>query len=193
MEYYLKTPLDEKTVRALKIGDIVYLTGIIVAMRDKAHARALELDRERKQLPVSISNGVIYHCGPVVKKLKEGWEILSCGPTTSYRMELYEAEVIAKYNIRMIIGKGGMGARTVEALEKTGCVYTTFTGGAGVLAAQRIVKVEEVHWLDLGVPEALWVFKVNDFGPLIVTIDTKKGNIHSKIQNKAVEKLRELL
>ncbi|WEU40744.1 MAG: FumA C-terminus/TtdB family hydratase beta subunit [Candidatus Odinarchaeum yellowstonii] len=192
MEYYLNTPLDERTVRALKIGDIVYLTGVIVTMRDKAHSRVVEFQRRGIPLPVSIYSGVIYHCGPVVKKIDGGWEVVSCGPTTSHRMEEYESELISKYNIRMIIGKGGMGERTTETLNKIGAVYASFTGGAGVLAAQKIIGVEGVYWLELGVPEAIWCLKVKDFGPLIVTIDSNKNNIYNRIQRKALRKLREL-
>ncbi len=192
MEYYLNTPLDEKTIRTLRAGDIVYLNGVIFTMRDKAHSKALELYRKGGTLPVSIQNGVIYHCGPVVRKIGDKWEIISCGPTTSYRMEEYESELITEYNIRMIIGKGGMGERTVEALSKIGAVYASFTGGAGVLAAQKIVEVENVHWLELGIPEALWVLKVKDFGPLIITIDSHKNNIYSRIRSEAFRKLRDL-
>ncbi len=192
MEYYLNTPLDEKTVRSLKIGDIVYLTGVIVTMRDKAHSRVLEFQKEDRTLPFTIYNSVIYHCGPVVKKIGDKWEIISCGPTTSYRMEEYESVLITEYNIRMIIGKGGMGDKTVEALNKIGAVYASFTGGAGVLAAQKIIEVQNAYWLELGVPEAVWFLKVKDFGPLIITIDSHKRNMYREVNVKALRKLAEL-
>ncbi|MHA1408992.1 MAG: FumA C-terminus/TtdB family hydratase beta subunit [Candidatus Odinarchaeia archaeon] len=179
MEYHLTTKLDEETVRKLHIGDIVYLSGEIYTMRDQGHKRALSYLKEGKNLPIKLKNGVIYHCGPVVKKLNSEWEAVSCGPTTSMRMENMEHKLIKNFEIKMIIGKGGMGENTLKALKKYGAVYASFTGGAGVLAAESVKKILDVHWLDLGIPEALWVFKVENFGPLIITMDTHMKNMYS--------------
>ena len=149
MIYRLTTPLDESSARKLRIGDIVYLTGTIVTMRDQGHIRALKFIRERKPLPKNIFQGVIYHCGPVARKTGGSWHVLSCGPTTSMRMERYEPELIEEYSLRMVIGKGGMGVKTSEALKKIGSVYASFTGGAGVLASVKIKEVDDVYLLDL--------------------------------------------
>ncbi len=192
-EYRLKTPLSENDVRRLRVGDIVYLSGIIVTARDSAHRRLIEYYREGKEIPVDLRGGVIYHCGPVVRKTGKGWEVIAAGPTTSARMEIYEAEVIGKLGVRMIIGKGGMGDKTMEACRKYGAVYTVFTGGAGALAAKAIREVVRVEWLDLGIPEALWVFRVEDFGPLLVVIDSHGNNLVKKTMMEAYRRRGEVL
>ncbi len=191
--YSFKTPLKEEDIRKLRVGDIVYVSGVIVTARDAAHRRMLEYLREDRKLPIDLRGGVIYHCGPVVRKKNSGWEVISAGPTTSARMELYEADVIEKLGVRMIIGKGGMGSKTMEACEKYGAVYTIFTGGAGALAANAIKEVVRVEWLDLGVPEALWVFRVEDFGPLLVTIDSTGRNLINEVIEQAFKKRDEVL
>lgn len=188
-EYMLRTPLSEEDIRRLKVGDIVYLSGIIVSARDAAHKRALELLEKGEKLPIDLRGLAIYHVGPVVRKTEKGWEIISAGPTTSTRMELYEADLIAKTGVRMIIGKGGMGPRTVEACKKYGAVYTIYPGGVAALAAQAIKRVIDVYWLDLGIPEAMWVMEVESFGPLTVIIDSHGNNFYDKIYRDVREKL----
>lgn len=132
----------------------------------------------------------LYHLGPIVRKVGERWEVVSAGPTTSARMEMYEAEFIEKTGVRIIIGKGGMGSKTAEACKKFGAVYTIFTGGAGALGAKAIEEVERVEWLDLGMPEALWVLRVRDFGPLTVTIDAEGRNFYEEMRKKVTENLK---
>ena len=193
MEYRLKTPLSEGDVRRLRVGDIVYLSGVIYTARDAAHRRIIEYVREGKRLPFDLSGGVVYHCGPVVQKKDGEWIVLASGPTTSTRMELYEAEVIERLGVRMVIGKGGMGKRTAEACARYGAVYATFTGGAGVLAAQAIKRVIDVYWLDLGIPEAVWVLEVEDFGPLIVAIDSTGRNLIEEVVEESNRRKNELL
>jgi len=192
-EYRLKTPLSEEDVRRLRVGDIVYLTGVIYTARDAAHRRIMEYLKENKPLPFNLAGGVIYHCGPVVAKRDDQWVVLAGGPTTSTRMELYEYEVIEKLGVRMVIGKGGMGKRTAEACAKYGAVYATYTGGAGVLAAQSIKRVLDVYWLDLGIPEAVWVFEVEDFGPLVVAIDSTGRNLIEEVVEESIRRKNELL
>jgi fumarate hydratase subunit beta len=193
VEYRLRVPLSEEDVRKLRVGDIVYLTGVIYTARDAAHRRIIEYLREGKPLPFDLRGGVIYHCGPVVAKKDGQWVVVAGGPTTSARMELYEYEVIEKLNVRVVIGKGGMGKRTAEACTKYGAVYATYTGGAGVLAAQSIKRVIDVHWLDLGIPEAVWVFEVEDFGPLVVAIDSTGRNLIEEVLEESVKRKNELL
>ena len=170
MAVRLKTPLSEEDVLKLRAGDIVYLSGTIYTARDSAHRRILSLPREK--LPFEPEGAVIYHCGPVVRKTGEGYEIVSAGPTTSARMNRYLNGILA-LGVRGIIGKGGMN---VEPF-KDRAVYFAFTGGAGSLAAKSIKRVKAVHWLDLGIPEALWVLEVEDF-PLIVAIDAHGGSLY---------------
>jgi fumarate hydratase subunit beta len=192
-EYHLRTPLSEEDVRRLRVGDIVYLSGIIVTAQDSAHRRLLKYYREGREIPVDLRGGVIYHCGPVVKRTDRGWEVIAVGPTTSARMETYEAEIIEKLGVRMIIGKGGMGDRTAEACKEYGAVYAVFTGGAGALAAKAIREVVRVEWLDLGIPEALWVFCVEDFGPLLIVIDSHGNNLIKKNIIEAYKRRGEVL
>ena len=171
----------------------MYISGTIVTARDAAHRRMLEYLKSGREIPVDLKGGVIYHCGPVVRKKNDEWEVISAGPTTSARMELYEAEVIEKLGVRIIIGKGGMGSKTAEACKKYGAVYTIFTGGAGALAANAIKRVVKVEWLDLGIPEALWVFEVENFGPLLVTIDSTGRNLIAENMENAFKKREEIL
>ncbi|MHA1754030.1 MAG: FumA C-terminus/TtdB family hydratase beta subunit [Candidatus Odinarchaeia archaeon] len=190
MEYHLKLPINDELIKKLKIGDVLYVSGILFTMRDQTHKRVFEFLKKGKELPVNLKNSVIYHCGPIVKKVNSDWLIISGGPTTSMRMERFESELIKNFHIKMIIGKGGMGEGTLQALREYNCVYASFIGGAGVLAAEKIKKVKEVHWLDLGIPEALWVLEVEDFGPLIITMDSHLGNLYSKIIEKFKNKIK---
>ncbi len=191
MEYYLNTPISDEDIRKLKVGDIVYLSGIIVTARDAAHNRALSILNSGKQLPIDLRGLAVYHCGPVVDKRNGEWVIVVAGPTTSTRMDALEYDFIEKTGVKMVIGKGGMGNRTVEACKKFGAVYTIFTGGAAVLAAKGMKRVLDVHWLDLGVPEALWVIEVDKFGPLMVTIDSHGNNFYDSINKEVYRRLRE--
>jgi fumarate hydratase subunit beta len=185
--YYLKTPICEGEIRKLRVGDIFYVTGTIVTARDQAHRRALEYFRQGKQLPINLEGLAIFHCGPVVSREGEKWIVLAAGPTTSTRMNIFEEEVIKNFKVRVIIGKGGMDERTTEAMKKYGAIYGAFAGGAGVLAAKAINRVVGVEWLDLGVPEALWIFEVENFGPLVVGIDSNGNNLYINVAKKVEE------
>jgi len=188
----MKTPLNEVEVRQLRVGDTIYLTGKIFTMRDQAHRRIIQLLKERGAPPMNFEGLALYHCGPVVKRVKEGWRVISAGPTTSSRMESYEAEVMEKLGVRMVIGKGGMGPKTMDALTRLGAVYVSFVGGAAVLAADCIEEVEDVLWLDLGVPEAVWILKVKNFGPLTVTMDSYGNNLYRDVMEKAKKRKRDM-
>jgi fumarate hydratase subunit beta len=190
--YDLKTPISEVQIQQLRVGDNITITGTIFTARDEAHNRALQYARENRPLPFKTQNGVLYHCGPVVRRTDSAWEILSAGPTTSARLEKFEAEFIKKSGIKVIIGKGGMGKQTETALKQYKAVYCTFTGGAGVLAASFIQSVEKVEWIDLGTPEAVWILIVQNFGPLFVAIDSYGNNIFTKI-DKDVQKNKDML
>jgi len=191
--FKFKTPISEADARKPDIGDIVYLSGIMITTRDQAHKRALEYVRTRKTIPVNFEGGVIFHCGPIAVKEKEQWRIVAAGPTTSTRMEPYEAEFIEKLKPRIIVGKAGMGAKTAEAAKRFGAIYCDFTGGAAVLASQKIKAVKGVEWYDLGMPEALWILEVEEFGPTTVTIDSRGKNLHDMVQGSAQKKRAEIL
>jgi len=185
--YKLKTPISEEDIRKLKVNDVLYVTGIIVTARDAAHKRALELFKEGKTLPIDLRGLAVFHCGPIVKKEDDKWVVVAAGPTTSTRMDIFEDEFVKNFEARVIIGKGGMGKRTTDAMKKYGAVYAAFTGGAGVLAAKAIKEVKKVEWFDLGMPEALWVFEVEDFGPMTVAIDAHGNNLFEEVQKKTEE------
>jgi len=189
-EYRLRTPISEDEIRKLRIGDIVYLSGRIYTARDAGHRRALQILNSGQPLPVDFKGMALYHLGPIVRKVDDKWEIVSAGPTTSARLEMYEAEFIEKTGVRVIIGKGGMGKKTAEACKKYGAVYAIFTGGAGALGAKAVEEVEGVEWLDLGMPEALWILRVKDFGPLTITIDAEGRNFYEEMKEKVSENLK---
>lgn len=185
--YRLKTPITDAQIRKLKVNDVVYLTGIVVTARDQAHRRVLEMLQEGKKLPVNLEGLAVFHCGPVMKKENDNWVAVAAGPTTSTRMETVEDKFISGTKVRMVIGKGGMGKRTSEAMTKYGAVYCAFTGGAAVLAAKAIKRVKGVELLDLGMPEAMWILEVAELGPLVVAIDACGRNLFLDVAEK-VEK-----
>ena len=193
-EFHLRTPLSDDVVAQLRVGDVVYLSGTVVTARDEAHELALEILRGGGSLPVDLRGLALYHCGPVAVKQPDGsWKIVAAGPTTSMRMESVEAEFIERTGVKMIIGKGGMGARTAEAMRKHRAVYAVFTGGAGALAAEAIKSVKAVYWLDrLGMAEAMWVFEVEEFGPLIVTIDSTGANYYEERLREVADRAKEV-
>lgn len=186
--YRLRTPVSEEEVRKLAVNDTIYITGTIVTARDAAHKRALDLHKNGKKLAINLDGLAVFHCGPIVKQENGGWRVVAAGPTTSTRMEPFEDEFIKNLKVRVVIGKGGMGKKTVKAMKKYGAVYGAFTGGAAVLAAKAIKKVKGVEWSDLGMPEAMWILEVEDFGPLTVAIDAHGNNLFETIQTRADQK-----
>jgi len=185
--YKFKTPISEEDIRKLKVNDVLYVTGTMVTARDQAHRRALEFFKQGKPLPISLEGLAVFHCGPVVSKEGEKWIAVAAGPTTSTRMDIFEDEFIKNFKVRVVIGKGGMGKKTTDAMAKYGAVYGAFTGGAAILAARAIKNVKSVEWLDLGTPEALWIFEVEEFGPLAVAIDSHGNNIFMDVAKKVEE------
>lgn len=167
----IELPLEDAT--DLKLGDVVTLSGELITMRDRASRRAAESG----ELPVPVHT--VYHCGPLVKKTN-GHAVVSAGPTTSARLNPYTRVMAEKFRTRLFIGKGGMNAKSLEVFEEFGCAYLAFTGGAGALAAQGIKEVKAVYWEDLGMPEAVWHLRVENFGPLVVAMDSKGGSLYER-------------
>ncbi len=188
----LKLPMDEKTVRDLKVGASVELTGRMITGRDAAHQWLLE--DTRQEVAPFLEGSVIYHCGPVVRQLEdETYEFVAAGPTTSIREEPYQAEVIERYGLRGVIGKGGMGLETLEGLRRGGALYLHAVGGAAQVLAQAVKKVERVFMLEeFGVPEALWVIQVEKF-PVMVTMDAHGGSLHTEVEAFSKEQFERLL
>ena len=183
MEYHLQTPLKREDIEKLNAGDVVYISGEVLTARDEAHARILEMEEKGEELPFSLEGAVIYHCGPLMQQTENGWKVISAGPTTSGRMSKMTPPLLKTHEVRAIIGKGGMKG-VADAL-KNRCVYLAYTGGCAALAAELIKEVKAVHWLDLGMPEAVWVLRVEEFGPLIVGIDAKGKDIFAEVREKA--------
>jgi fumarate hydratase class I len=188
----LKLPVDEKSIRDLKVGDFVELTGRMITGRDAAHKWLIE--DHRADVAPYMENTVIYHCGPVVAENDDGsYDFVAAGPTTSIREEPYQADVIGRYKLRGVIGKGGMGPKTLQGLADHGAVYLHAVGGAAQVLARAIPKVEKVFMLsEFGVPEALWVIEVERF-PVMVTMDSHGGSLHDEVEERSQAKLRELL
>jgi len=180
---YLSFPLTEEDVRSLEVGDIVYLTGTIHTVRDMGHARALEMLDRGEKLPFSLSDSAIWHAAPIVKQDETGkWHILSAGSTTSSRFTPLGSEIIRRLGMRCTIGKGTMYQEAVDTMQEVGSIYLNTTGGCAAMYAQQVEEVETVHWLDLGLPEAIWVMRVKEFGPLIVGIDSHGNSLYENMK-----------
>jgi fumarate hydratase, class I len=182
-EVRLQAPLTDAQVRSLKVGDVVLISGRMFTGRDAVHAYLMKHDP-----PVDLHGAVLYHCGPVAVKDGEGWRINAAGPTTSIREEPYQGEVIKRYGVRAVIGKGGMGARTLAALKEHGAVYLNAIGGAAQYYARTIEKIDGVSLLELGTPEAMWHLTVKDF-PAIVTMDANGNSLHKDVEQASGEHL----
>jgi len=188
----LKLPVSEESIRNLKVGDFVELTGRMITGRDAAHTWLIKDHRE--DVAPYLEGTVIYHCGPVVAENEDGsYDFVAAGPTTSIREEPYQADVIGRYGLRGVIGKGGMGQKTLDGLAEHGAVYLHAVGGAAQVLARAIPRVEKVFMLsEFGVPEALWVIEVERF-PVMVTMDSHGNSLHAEIEERSQAKLRELL
>ena len=200
----LTMPISDEDIRSLKVGDTVMLNGVMLTGRDAVHKWLVDTFIEGKRAPQGddqevydaikplLEGGVIYHCGPVVAGLDTGdYKFVAAGPTTSIREEPYQGKVMAHFNAKGVIGKGGMGPKTLAACAEVPCVYFHAIGGAATLIAQSVKKVLTVHKMEFGVPEAIWVLEVEDF-PVVVTMDSHGASIHKDVEesSKAVfEKL----
>jgi len=185
-EVILHSPLTEAQVRALKVGDVVLISGDMFTGRDNVHAYLM-----KNPPPVDLNGAVLYHCGPVMLKEGETWSVKAAGPTTSSREEPYQADVIKRYGLRAVVGKGGMGAKTLAALKECGAVYLNAIGGAAQYYARTVEQVVGVHLFEFGVPEAMWHLKVKDF-VAIVTMDSHGNSLHADVERATGEKLAEL-
>jgi len=191
----LKTPISKDTVYKLKVGDVVYLSGRIYTGRDEAHLTVVkECEREDvKEVVNKLRNGVIYHAGPIMKKVGDRWRCISIGPTTSARMNDVEEDFIRVTGISAIVGKGGMKKDLLEVFRRYGVVYLAAPGGCAALLADAVVEVKGVYLPELGMPEAVWELEVKNFGPLIVAMDTHGRSIYEEVNRKVMEKFKELI
>ncbi len=201
----LTLPLRPEDVRDLSVGDPVALSGVLVTARDAAHKWMVDTLIRKTRRPEGddqacaaalrplLDGGAIYHCGPVVAGLDSGeYRFVAAGPTTSSREEPYQADVMAHFRARAVIGKGGMGARTLAACASVPFVYLHAIGGAATLIARTVTRVVAVHKLDFGVPEAMWVIEVKDF-PAVVTMDAHGSSLHRDIESRSAQALIRLI
>lgn len=184
-ETHLSIPVSENEVRKLRVGDKVFVSGIVQTMRDMAHRRAIEMLEKGKDLPFRLFEGAIWHCGPIARRKNRMWQILAAGPTSSSRFTELGAQLVTKLHVRITIGKGTMGEDMVTALRDVGGIYLLATGGCAALYARQVSEVVDVHWLDLGMPEAVWVLNVNRLGPLVVGIDSSGNTLYEITCNNA--------
>jgi fumarate hydratase subunit beta len=201
----VKLPFTDDVVRSLKVGDPVTLTGVIITGRDTAHKWMIDTFIKKTRAPQGddlevyeaikplLHGGVIYHCGPVVGGLDtKDYRFVAAGPTTSIREEPYQGDVMRHFKVQSVIGKGGMGPKTLAACQEVPGLYLHAIGGAASLIAQTVTRVLRVYKLDFGVPEAFWVIEVKDF-PTVVTMDAHGNSLHQEIERKSKVILEELL
>ncbi|HXW04783.1 MAG TPA: FumA C-terminus/TtdB family hydratase beta subunit [Vicinamibacterales bacterium] len=182
-EIPLAAPISDEQVRSLKVGDVVLVSGRVYTGRDAVHAHLM-----KHAPPVDLRGGVLYHCGPVMARAGDGWRVTAAGPTTSIREEPYQADILERYGVRVVIGKGGMGAKTLAGLNKSGAVYLNAIGGAAQFYARCIERVDGVSLMEFGTPEAMWHLHVRDF-PAIVTMDAHGNSLHRQVEEASGEVL----
>jgi len=200
----ITTPITDEAIRDLKVGDAVSLSGMMVTGRDAVHKWMMETFIKKTREPQGddlqvyeelkklLNGSVIYHCGPVVSGLDtKDYKFVAAGPTTSIREEPYQADVMKHFNLKGVIGKGGMGAKTLKGCEETPAVYFHAIGGAASFIAKTVVKVHGVFKMEFGVPEAIWVIEVKDF-PVVVTMDSHGGSQHAVIESESKKVLEDL-
>lgn len=187
-EIVLRSPISEDEVRKLRIGDVVLLQGTVFTGRDAVHSFLM-----KNPSPVDLTSGVLYHCGPMAIKQNGRWKIAAGGPTTSIRLEPYQAEIIKRFGIRAVIGKGGMGSRTLSGLKESDAVYLHAIGGAAQYYARCIVETRDVLLTEFGLPDAMWLLEVKGF-PAMVTMDAHGNSLHADVEKASailLEKLKD--
>ena len=188
----LDYPFTKEAIRELRVGDMVLISGKMFTGRDAVHKYL----HEGNPSPVDLNNQIIYHCGPVVmeevKNKKKTYRVVAAGPTTSIREEPYQWQIIRDFGILGVIGKGGMGKKTLDACREHGCVYMHAVGGAAQVLAEKIISVDNVYLKELGSPEAIWELTVKDF-PVVITMDAHGGSLHADIEGDSAARLKELL
>lgn len=188
----INLPLTKIDVLSLNVGDIVLINGHLVTGRDKVHKFLYNERPAPKEIPFNLKGTILYHCGPIMRKTEEGFKVIAGGPTTSMRVEIYQHKIISEYGIRGVMGKGGMGRKTLNALKENGCVYLHAIGGA-VCLADSIKKVVDVWKLEeFGMTEAMWVFDVKDL-PALVTMDAHGRSLHEEIEKHSYAQFKKLI
>ena len=185
---HVELPAAPADVASWRVGDVVFLTGVALTARDLAHRRILAAAERGERLPFDPTGLPIFHCGPLARRDASGWTITGLGPTTSARMEPSTPAIMARYRTPFLIGKGGMGPATRRSLVEHGAAYLAAVGGTGALGARSVEAVLGVYWLEeVGMPDAVWILRLCDYGPLVVTIDSTGRDLHDEIATAAAE------
>ncbi|WP_017981071.1 FumA C-terminus/TtdB family hydratase beta subunit [Methanocaldococcus villosus] len=184
----------KKEVKKFKVGDVIYLNGVIYTARDKAHLKIIDILKNGEDLPFNLNEAIIYHAGPIMRKEGDEWHVVSIGPTTSARMDDIEEEFIKLTNISAIIGKGGMKKELLKIFNEYNVLYLSAPGGCAALLANAVEKVEDVYFLEeLGMAEAVWKLRVKNFGPLVVTMDANGNSLYEEVNRRVYERLKTLI
>ena len=192
--YHLTTPVTQEQTASLRTGDVVYLNGTVFTMRDRAHEQLFAQADAGLKSPFDLVGAAVWHCGPVSRKADNGeWEITSIGPTTSYRLTRETPRLLKEFGAKILIGKGGMGYEAVQAISREGAVFLSATGGCGSVYAQSVTRVRNIHWPELGLPEAVWELNVSSLGALIVSIDATGATLYDVVMKEAREQIARLL
>jgi tartrate/fumarate subfamily iron-sulfur-dependent hydro-lyase beta chain len=187
----IELPVPPADVASWRVGDVVHISGTVLTARDLAHRRILEAGEHGQALPFDPTGLPIFHCGPLARRDAGGWTITGLGPTTSARMESSTPAIMARYRTPFLIGKGGMGPATRQAIVNRGTAYLAAVGGTGALGALAVEQVLGVYWLEeVGMPDAVWVLRLRDYGPLVVTMDSTGRDLHDDVARSASERTR---
>ncbi len=188
--YQLTTPVTQEQTSLLRVGDVVFLSGTVYTMRDRAHEQLFAIADAGQKPPFDLMGAAVWHCGPVSRQKASGeWEITSIGPTTSYRLTRETPRMLKEFGVKIVVGKGGMGYETVQAMASQGAVFLSATGGCGSVYAESVKQVQAVHWPELGLPEAAWQLMVEDFGALVVSIDSTGATLYDAVMKEAKNRL----
>lgn len=180
-------------VSSLRVGNIVYITGPVATMRDQATKRLVACFQSNVKPPFNLQGIPIFHCGPVVRRIDEGWKVEALGPTTSMRMEDLLELFLEASGVKIVIGKGGFSEKSTDVFKRFKAVYCSPPGGTSALLSKSVKRVSAVYWLDLGLPEAVWILEVHRLGPMIVTIDSHGANIYSRVKEEALGRIPKIL
>ncbi|MEM1569619.1 MAG: FumA C-terminus/TtdB family hydratase beta subunit [Candidatus Bathyarchaeia archaeon] len=191
MSLDITVPVED--VSSLRVGNIVYITGLVVTMRDQATKRLIACFQSNVKPPFNLYGIPVFHCGPVVRRIDGGWRVEALGPTTSMRMEDLLESFLEVSGVKIVIGKGGFSEKSTDVFKRFKAVYCSPPGGASALLSKSVRRVSEAYWLDLGLPEAVWILEVYRLGPMVVTIDSHGANIYSMVREEALKRVPKIL
>lgn len=189
MVKYLTSPFDENEIASLRIGDVVYLSGTVFTMRDKAHNRLFEASDKGEPIAPALRNSSVWHCGPVMRDTKDGWEVSAAGSTTSFRFSHVTPRLLAEFGVKALIGKGGLSKSAIDSIAQNKAVFLATVGGCAGVYPQNIKRVVKPHWIELGLAEAVWELEAEKLGALIVAIDSTGQSLYDKTKQDTAARI----